>query len=120
MVYEEKGVSFSKNTLKTAVRYLIENCFFSVGDRVFKQAIGIPMGIDPAPFWANLFLYTYEESFISSLISSDRVRARHFHAIKRFIDDLIAINDGNEFGKTFKDIYPEELELKVEHSGLPS
>ena len=114
---KKKGVSFSKNTLKTAVRYLIENCFFSVGDRVFKQAIGIPMGIDPAPFWANLFLYTYEESFISSLISSDRVRARHFHAIKRFIDDLIAINDGNEFGKTFKDIYPEELELKVEHSG---
>ena len=75
------------------------------------------MGIDPAPFWANLFLYTYEEQFISSTIPLDPAKARHFHSTKRFIDDLIAINDGGEFGRVFKDIYPEELELKVEHSG---
>ena len=37
-----------------------------------KQAMGIPVGIDPAPFWANLFLYSYEEEYMSSLISSDK------------------------------------------------
>ena len=114
----KKDVSFSKATLKIAIAHLIENCFFTVGDLVFKQAIGIPMGIDPAPFWANLFLYTYEEAYISSLITTDPVKARHFHATKRFIDDLCAINDGNEFGKVYKDIYPAELELKLEHSGI--
>ena len=35
----------------------------------------------------------------------------------RFIDDLCAINDGNEFGNSFKCIYPKELETKLEHSG---
>ena len=112
-----KVVSFSKASLKTAVRHLIENCFFTVGNVVLRQAIGIPMGIDPAPFWANLFLYTYEENYISTLISTNPVKARHFHSTKRFIDDLCAINDGNEFGNVYKDIYPEELELKLEHSG---
>ena len=82
-----------------------------------RQAIGIPMGIDPAPFWANLFLYTYEEKYVSTTIASDPMKARHFHSTKRFIDDLCAINDGGEFGRVFMNIYPEELELKVEHSG---
>ena len=113
----KRGVSFSKGSLKTAVSHLIGNCYFTVGNIVLRHAIGIPMGIDPAPFWANLFLYTYEESYISSLISTDPVKARYFHSTKRFIDDLCAINDGYEFGKVYRDIYPVELELKVEHTG---
>ena len=113
----KKGVYFSKAALKIAVSHLIENCYFTVGNIVMRQAIGIPMGIDPAPFWANLFLYTYEKEYISNLIPIDPIKARHFHSTKRFIDDLCAINDGGEFGRIFKDIYPEELELKIEHSG---
>jgi len=113
----KNGTSFSKAFLKQAVSHLIENCYFTVGNLVMRQAIGIPMGIDPAPFWANLFLYTYEEAYISKLISSNPVKARFFHSTKRFIDDLSAINDGFEFEKVYKDIYPEELELKLEHKG---
>ena len=44
------------------------------------------------------------------------MKARQIHALKRFIDDLIAINDWGEFGKVFREIYPEELELKEEHA----
>ena len=86
-----------------------------------RQAIGIPMGIDPAPFWANLYLYSYEEEFISDLVKNGgkegKVRARHFHASRRFIDDLCAMNDGGEFRRSYPEIYPEELELKEEHTG---
>ena len=35
----------------------------------------------------------------------------------RFIDDLCIVNDGGMFKRMFKDIYPDELELKVEHDG---
>ena len=52
------------------------------------------MGIDPAPFWANLFLYTYENDFVLTLVTNDKAQARKFHSTKRFIDDLIALNDG--------------------------
>ena len=42
----------------------------------------------PSSIWANHFLYTYENKYISELISNDKVKACHFHATKLFIDDL--------------------------------
>ena len=84
---------------------------------LFNQSIRIPMGIDPAPFWGNLHLYSYECDFITSLISSDKARAMKFRFATRFIDDECNLNDGGEFGRSFHQIYPRELELKCEHSG---
>ena len=56
----KKGkLCFSKTSLKTAINHLIENCCFNIGKVTINQAIGIPLGIDPAPFWANIFLYPY-------------------------------------------------------------
>ena len=37
-------------SLKIAVKHLIQNCYFTVGNITMRKAIGIPMGIDPAPF----------------------------------------------------------------------
>ena len=54
---------------------------------------------------------------MSELISNDKVKARHFHATKRFIVDLGTFNDGGVFNDVEKDIYTPELRLKVEHSG---
>ena len=113
----KSSISFSRSSLKTAVKHLIKNCFFKAGNVVMCQVIGIPMGIDPAPFWANLFLYQYEQRYMTQLIEQDKVKARHFHSTKRFIDDLCAVNDGNVFESVYREIYPDELELKVEHSG---
>ena len=47
----------------------------------------------------------------------DKVKARHFYATKRFIDNFGALNDGGAFADVYKDIHPPELQLKVEHSG---
>ena len=30
-----------------------------IGNAVFKQNVGVLIGIDPAPFWAKLFLYFF-------------------------------------------------------------
>ena len=51
------------------------------------------------------------------MISTDKRKALKFHGIFRFIDDLCAINDSDEFSMSHQDIYPPELELKVEHQG---
>ena len=97
---------FTQQSLIDTVTYLIKECYFTVGNQLFKQDIGIPMGIDPAPFWANLFLYFYEERFMKQLISSGSPRAYKYHGTSRFIDDLCAINDGNDFIASKQDIYP--------------
>ena len=109
---------FTKDSLKRAVQHLIKSCYFEVGNLIVAQTIGIPMGIDPAPFWANLYLSKHECDFISKLIKTDIARAKRFHGTFRFIDDLCALNDGGEFGNSYKEIYPKELELKLEHNGL--
>jgi len=68
-----------------------------------------------APFMANLFLYHYESKYVKEVKKKDIFTARKFRHTFRFIDDLVAINDDGEFEKSFKDIYPPELELKKEH-----
>ena len=46
------------------------------------------------------------------MIKSDKVRARHFHASMRFIDDLLDLNNGIELVRSSGEIYPSDLELK--------
>ena len=71
------------------------------------------MGIDLAPFWANLFLCTYENEYMSELISNDKVKAHHFHATIRFIDNLGILKDGGIFNDVYKGIDSPELQLKL-------
>ena len=109
--------SFTKTHVKMMVEHLVTQSFFTLGNLVFLQIIGIPMGIDPAPFWANLYLYHYESEFVTRLSKSDRYRGFKFKNCFRFIDDACCINDSDEFEKSHKEIYPDELQLKCEHKG---
>ena len=54
---------------------------------------------------------------MSEPFSNDKVKAHHFHATKRFIDDLDTLNNGVVFNDFYKDIYLPELQLKFKHSG---
>ena len=101
--------------IKSVLEYVIYNAYFQIGDKVFRQIIGIPMGSDPAPFIANLFLYVYENRFMTNLKKNDLARAKNLRHVFRFIDDLIALNDNEEFMRSHKEIYPPEMELKVEN-----
>ena len=74
------------------------------------------MGSDPAPFFANLFLFFYESRWLKSIKNTNYGVPRKFGNIFRFIDDLIAINDGNEFENHYNEIYPSELILKKENT----
>ena len=80
------NICISKNNVAYWGNILTKLLFY-VENSLLRQKIGIPMGIDPPPFWANLFLYTYGNEYISELIFTDKVKARHFHATKPFIDD---------------------------------
>ena len=72
--------------------HLIENCCLDVGNVTMEQVIGIPMGIDPALFWVNLFLYSCEEEYMSSLlIYTFKIKSKYFHSTKHFIHDFGAI-----------------------------
>ena len=93
----QRQCSFLQKYIKTSLKHLIQNCYFTVSNSLLRQKIDIPMGNDPAPFWANQFLCTWKNEYMSDLMSNDKVKARHFHATKRSIDDLGTLNDGSVF-----------------------
>ena len=113
--YPNKSIKYDLDKILKAIKFLLDNCHFKFGNKLFRQVIGIPMGSDPAPFFANLFLYRYESRWLNKTKKENHVLARKFGRVYRFIDDLLAINDGNEFEKHYREIYPPELELKKEN-----
>ena len=98
------GLIFDRIAIKDAIKYLMGNCYFTFGEKIFRQIIGIPMGSDPAPFMANLFLYHYESNWTKNLKQNSIQRARMFRHTFRYKDDLLTINDNDEFSKSFIDI----------------
>ena len=71
-------VVFTKSNLKKVVKYLLQDCYFKLQNRIFRQIIVITMGSNPAPSFVNFFLHYYERRWIHQLRKSDIRRARIF------------------------------------------
>ena len=80
----------------TLHKWLTTNCFVRLGNQVWKQVLGIPMGFSCSPLWCNLYLMSYEIKFIQRIAKLGRtdIMARFSHAF-RYIDDLCWINVGD-------------------------
>ena len=52
--------NITEEMLVAYVEYLIDNIYVSIGNSIYRQGIGIPMGTDCAPLVANFFLFYYE------------------------------------------------------------
>ena len=88
---------------KGLVKHLHVECHFQIGHFIFSQIIGIPMGIDPAPFCTNRYLYAYECKCMTNLIKQDKQRAFKDDGLSRFIDDMCCLNHLGEFEISFQD-----------------
>ena len=97
------------------IEYIIDNAYFLVGNKCYRQVIGIPMGTDPAPFIANLYLHHYEAKWIEDLAKRDLHAAKKYRRTRRFIDDLATLNNKNHIKDNWKNIYPNELILNKEN-----
>ena len=69
--------------------YLIDNVYIKVGNNVYRQTVGIPMGTDCAPQLANLFLFHYEYLYMKNLMHDNLCMAKKFGNTVRYIDDLL-------------------------------
>ena len=74
------------------------------------------MGTDCAPFFANLFLFSYENEWMVKTAKTDRKLAKSFNDSVRYIGDLLTINNNGLTKKYMNAIYSEELDLKHENS----
>ena len=102
--------SISEEVLVAYVEYLLDNIYVSIGNKVYRQCIEIPMGMDCAPLVANVFLFYYEYKYMRNLIRS-LMLAKRFSNKMRYIDDLLTLTNAS-FHSAIDDIYPVELKLK--------
>ena len=94
------------------LHFLLDNVFIQVGGKVFQQCVGIPMGTNCAPLLAELLLHDYESSaMIRFSRTNGHPQAKSFEFTRRYIDDLISVNNPR-FDKAIEKIYPSELTLK--------
>ena len=108
--------SFSKITLLSCIQFLINNTYFKCGDLIFRQNIGIPMGTDPGPDFANLFLHYYEFSFIHNNTRTKYGLCKKLSNGFRYIDDIVFFNSETQFEAEKSNIYPQELTLNRENN----
>ena len=78
------------------------------------------MGTNAAVNLANFTLFTYEyDHLILCLLSGEYDTLRDLHYQKRYLDDIITLNN-NLFDNHKDDIYPQDtLTLNLEQEGLP-
>ena len=92
-------------------KYLLDNIYIRFGTKLYRQIVGIPMGTNCVPLVADLFLFSYEGDFMTSL--SDVRQAEIIEAFKstsRYLDDLLNIDNPYFEGRVNR-IYPPELQL---------
>ena len=103
---------FTKDQVIKLLNFIVDNSYIKYKGKIYRQFVGIPMGIDPAPFMANLFLHYYENKFIKNLVDNGNIKeAGVLKYTFRYLDDLLSINDAYYFKEVISSIYPSELKL---------
>ena len=111
---------FDQDSLKDAIRFILVNSYFSIGNLFFHQMIGVPIGVDCGPDIANLSLFYYEYQYISNLLRRNYKRALRYNGCFRLMDDISCLNLDGVFLEDVSVIYPSSLELKKENVGNES
>ena len=107
------GCSFRIGDMMEILEFILDNIFVKFGDQVFKQVIGIPIGLDSGQDIANLLLFSYESNYVERISKTNMILARKFSLCSRYIDDLF-VGNFPSFKDHIYEIYPRALEIKPE------
>ena len=99
-----------------ALHYLLDYIFIRFGSKLYKQIVGIPMGINCAHLVADLFLFCYARDFMFSLSDNHQTNIiEAFNYTFRYLDALLN-SDNPYFEQMVGQIYPTELQLNKANS----
>ena len=81
----------TKSKLKKWISKAVKNSFVVLGNGILQQTRGVPMGMNPAPYLSELYLFMYELEFMEQLITRDdehrELFRKYFSAVCRYQDD---------------------------------
>ena len=101
------GIRYAQLRLRFSYIYI----FIRFGSKLYRQTVGIPMGTNCAPLFADLFLICYEIDFMLSLSDNNQTDIiEAFNSTSRYLDDFLNI-DNPYFEQMVGQIYPTKLQL---------
>jgi len=89
----DKSYVFALADVEELLRFVVSNTFLKNGNEIRRQCIGVPMGTNSAPSLANLYLHSYESSWIQKKALEDFNVAHSMHLSFRLIDDLCSLDN---------------------------
>ena len=85
---------WSCQNVSHALSFLLDNIYIRFGTKLYRQIVGIPMGINCAPLVADLFLFCYERDNMKALSSDNQADViKAFNSTSRYLDDLLNIDN---------------------------
>ena len=92
-----------------AFHYLLDTICIRFGSKLYRRMVGIPMGTNCAPQFADLFLFCYERDFILSFSDNNKADViEAFNSTSIYLDDLLYI-DNPYFEQMVDQIYPSNF-----------
>ena len=104
-VYDHPVSSYASTHI---LEFILNNIFVKFSNQIYKQVIGIPIGLDSGQDIANLLLYQYESTYVETLSKRNLNLAKKFSTNQRYIDDLWSANFP-DFKTHLPLIYPPDL-----------
>ena len=87
----ESTFNLSVESLIDTIDFVLDNSYFSMGSNIFIQIVGVPIGMDPGPFIANLTLFYYEYKYLDRLYKFDYFSAKRLNNTLRLNDYITSI-----------------------------
>ena len=133
---------YTAEQLMADIDFVLDNIFVTLGDDIYRQTLGVPMGFSCSPMLAVIMLSFFELAFVRRLVASTecaigsavdspggtvpltqelraelRTLAVRTACSCRAIDDVLLINiSATDRRWVLASMYPATLELKEEHS----
>ena len=114
--HRDSTFAFDESKLIKCIEFLLDNCYFEVGNSIYKQIIGVPIGINPGPYMANLTLWYFENRFLNSTYKSKYHIVKKLSRTFRLIDDITTLNSDGCLAEYYRLIYPSSLTLNKENA----
>jgi hypothetical protein len=80
----EQDHTYTLGGFEDLMRAMLRNLYMDNGDGIRRQVRGLPMGLDCAPQWANLYGFAVEKAFMERRAEEGRPPI----FLRRFIDDI--------------------------------
>ena len=101
---DTKVMTLRPEEVLTLVEFIIDENYINIGNNVFRQKCGIPMGGNSSPLLADMCLSWYEYIYLKSNNTKP-------FKLFRYIDDILVINTP-DCTQILREIYGDELQLE--------